>query len=138
VSQVFVANIAKNVDCATNQSIPYSVPKTVGITGSNFDPATVCNANSTTANAAPANATPASSATNVAGNAVATQPPTVPPASKPSSPANSAPASKANSSPTASGTLKAPTPASASSGDFNHPISNFAGLSLAIIAVALT
>ncbi|CAG8810691.1 14066_t:CDS:2, partial [Racocetra persica] len=168
-SQVFVANIAKGVDCATTQSVPYTVPKTVGpeatcyfikytdssnssnvfysalftikgISGSNFDPASVCNANSTTANSAPASATPTSSspATNAVGNAVATQPPTVPPASKPTSPANSAPASKANSSPTASGTLKAPTPASASSGDFNHPISNFAGLSLAIIAVALT
>ncbi|CAG8515369.1 27343_t:CDS:2 [Dentiscutata erythropus] len=44
---------------------------------------------------------------------------------------------KPNASPAATGSVKTPTPSS-SSGDFNHPISNFAGLSLAIVAVAFT
>ncbi|CAG8539854.1 23586_t:CDS:2 [Cetraspora pellucida] len=126
-NQVFVANIAKAVDCATTQSIPYTVSPTVGPEASCYFIRYTDGSNSSNIFY--------SGLFTIKGTA-ATQAPASSPASNPNPSPNSP--SKSNSSPTASGTLKAPTAASSSSGDFNHPISNFAGLSLAIIAIAFT
>ncbi|CAG8737385.1 21097_t:CDS:2, partial [Gigaspora rosea] len=119
-----------------------------GLSGSipGFNPS-VCNANttsnSTTASpsAAPSAVVAATTPSAPASTAPASAAPASPSqasASKPSSPpSNASSAPKSNSSPTSTGSIKTPTPSS-SSGDFNHPISNFAGLSLVIVAVAFT
>lgn len=121
-----------------------------GISGTipGFDPS-VCSANTTTnsTTASPAStpspaavvaATTPSAPASSAPASAAPASPSQASASKPSSPpSNASPAPKSNSSPTSTGSIKTPTPSS-SSGDFNHPISNFAGLSLVIVAVAFT